>query len=247
MSNPNIRFQFFLDRENRKLDWKSEDVVISFPLNPLPDPLYQAIAGAYAGRSGYRDVLDFLFHSTMMRPTVCSSTADSVFSFNTAIKVVRLTLTDREIENRIDEIEGQILSFQGRTFEDSLEERMEAYTDLLIDDSKIDRFRLGAAEMYGDVTYANIQRDPRVTLNFFWYQPDPVMGMSYQLNCIAEIIPPKDPFYRYMRAMRQLFAFRFVDLRSTEYICAYKFWVCDVKEKTLSARPGFVPSVYDVW
>jgi hypothetical protein len=114
---------------------------------------------------------------------------------------------------------------------------------MMLDDSKIDRFRLGAVEMYGDKTYHNILRDPRVTLNMFWTEDNNRLARSFQVNCIAEIVPPGTPFYRYMRLMRRLFSSTIVDIerRASDYICAYKFWVCEAKDKSLTGKPGFVP------
>jgi hypothetical protein len=177
-----------------------------------------------------------------MKPSVCTYNPGAPFRINTAIKIVRLTLLDQEIENRIDDLEGQLLALQGKPFNETIEDRIEIYTNLLLDDTKIDRLRLGAIEMYGDTTYANIKRDPRATLNFYWYQNNPPVGMGYQLNCLTEIVPPGEPFYRYMRLMRQLFSYQFISLREAEYPCAYKFWVCEAKDKSLTQKPGYVPT-----
>jgi len=142
----------------------------------------------------------------------------------------------------VHELEGMELAFQGRPFEETLDERIDLYQKLMLDDTKIDRFRLGAVEMYGDKTYQNILRDPRVTLNLFWTDEEHSRALSYQINCVAEVIPPGDPFYRYMRLMRRLFSRTIIDIRSSQdYICAYKFWVCEAKDKSLEAKPGFVP------
>lgn len=113
----------------------------------------------------------------------------------------------------------------------------------MLDDKKIDRFRLGSVEMYGDKTYHNILRDPRVTLNMFWTQEKEPQAQSYQINCIAEVVPPGDPFFKYMRLMRRLFSKTLIDLRGkSDYVCAYKFWVCETKDKSLAEKTGFVPS-----
>jgi hypothetical protein len=95
--------------------------------------------------------------------------------------------------------------------------------------------------MFSDVTYSNIQRDPRVALSFMWTKPDQAVAPGYQLNCLAEISRPKEPFYRFMTCLRSLFSSRFMDSRGPEYACAYKLWVSEVKDKSLAPKPGFIP------
>ena len=59
-------------------------------------------------------------------------------------------MTDEALAETIHELEGAELAFQGRPFEETIDERIELYQKMMIDDSKIDRFRFGAVEMYGD-------------------------------------------------------------------------------------------------
>jgi len=230
----------FIDRELRRIQIDISGLGISFPLNAIPDTLYEAIVNTLEGAEDTNEKLRRLYDATLMKPTVSSMNTTGIFPVNSAKKIVRLTLTDEALEERILELEGAELSFQGRPFTDTIEERIELYQSLMLHDKEIDRFRFGAVEMYGDQTYQNIMRDPRVTLNFFWSQAEAPEAQSYQVNCVAEIVQPGDPFFRYMRLMRRLFSSRLLDLRGTEdYICAYKFWVCEAKEKSLMERTGY--------
>ncbi|MHA2378878.1 MAG: hypothetical protein ACXADS_06360 [Candidatus Thorarchaeota archaeon] len=231
----------FIDKERRRIELVINDVTLSFPLNAIPDPLYLAMATAYDGDEDPECKLLRAYYDTVMQPTVCTADPTSIFHLGTAVKTTHLSLTDEEIENQIEDIEGELLSFQGRPYEETLEERIELYRRVYLDDSKIDRFRFGAAELYGDVTYGNIRRDPRIVLNFQHHDPRKDTYLGWQVNSIAQIVFPGDPFYRFMRAMRSLFVRRFIDLRASEYPCAYMFHVCEVKDKSLSSRLGFVP------
>jgi hypothetical protein len=232
----------FIDREMRKIDINLSGLDVSFPLNAIPDTLYEAVVNTLEGARDTDEKIRRLYESTLMKPTVSSQNTTGIFPVNSAKKIVRLTLTDEALEDKILELEGAELSFQGRPFAETIEERVELYQQTMLDDRKIDRFRFGAVEMYGDVTFQNIQHDPRVSLTFFWTQEAAPESQSFQVNCIAEIVPPGDPFFRYMRIMRRLFSSRLLDLRGTEdYICAYKFWVCETKEKSLQERAGYSP------
>jgi hypothetical protein len=230
----------FIDREMRKIDINLSGLDVSFPLNAIPDALYEAIVNTLEGARDTDQKIRRLYEDTLMKPTVSTQNSTGIFPINSAKKIVRLTLTDEALEDRILELEGAELSFQGKPFNETIDERIELYQNLMLDDRKIDRFRLGAVEMYGDVTYQNILRDPRVSLNFFWTQATQPESQSYQMNCIAEIVPPGDTFFRYMRILRRLFSSRLLDLRGTEdYVCAYKFWVCEAKEKSLTEKAGY--------
>ena len=226
----------------RKIDINLSGLDVSFPLNAIPDILYEAVVNTLEGARDTVEKIRRLYDSTIMKPTVSSQNTTGIFPINSAKKIVRLTLTDEALEDKILELEGAELSFQGRPFVETIDERVELYQEIMLDDTKIDRFRFGAVEMYGDVTYQNIQRDPRVSLTFFWTQEAAPESQSFQVNCIAEMVPPGDPFFRYMRIMRRLFSSKLLDLRGTEdYICAYKFWVCETKEKSLTEKAGYSP------
>ena len=230
----------FVDRDTRRIEFNYQNTVISFPLNPIPDELYQAIASQADGDDPPNELIERIYTSHVMKPSVCTfSAANLTFPINAATKIIRLTHTDEIIEELLDEIEGELLSFQGNPFEETIQDRVNLYKRLFVDDAEIDRMRLGAIEMYGDVTYSNIKKDPRVSLQFDWRPPFSGENMSFQLNCIAEIVKPGMPFYRYMRALRTLFSSRFIDLRQPDYVAAYKFWVCEWRDKSLKAKPGF--------
>ena len=232
----------FIDRELRKIDINLNGLEVSFPLNAIPDRIYETLVNTLEGARDTDEKIRRLYDSTLMKPTISTQNATGIFPINSAKKLIRLTLTDDALEDMILELEGAELSFQGRPFNETIEERVDLYQKVMLDDRKIDRFRFGAVEMYGDVTYQNILRDPRVSLNFFWRQETAPESQSYQVNCIAEIVPPGDPFFRYMRLMRRLFSSRLLDLRGTEdYICAYKFWVCESREKSLTEKAGYSP------
>ncbi len=232
----------FIDRQMRKIDINLSGLEVSFPLNAIPDMIYETILNSLEGARDTDEKIHRLYDSTLMKPTISTQNSTGIFPINSAKKLIRLTLTDEALEDMILELEGAELSFQGRPFNETIEERVELYQSVMLDDKKIDRFRFGAVEMYGDVTYQNILRDPRVSLNFFWRQETAPQSQSYQVNCIAEVVPPGDPFFRYMRLMRRLFSSRLLDLRGTEdYICAYKFWVCESREKSLTEKAGYSP------
>lgn len=229
----------FIDRERRMIDLIRNKVIMSYPLNAVPDDLYQALADLADTAPIKEDKLGML-QARIDKAVMSSLDLENPFPINASIKRIRLTLTDEAIEDKIDDLEGQFLALQGRSFENTTDERVELYRGLHLDDSKLDLFRLGALEMYGSASYANIMKDPRVSLCLSWPLPNEATQRGLQINCIAEIVPPGDPFYKYMRLLLALFGVRYLDTGKTEYPCAYKLWVSEIKDKSLADTEGFV-------
>ncbi len=231
----------FIDRERRRIELKMNEVSSLYPLNVLPDNLLDAIANLTEGEETREGQMRLLWYSPANKPTISTFNMDKPFPINSAKKSVRLVLTDKEIDNKLDFLEGKLLSWQGMDYDDTIDDRIQTFNELYLDDSKIDRFMIGAVEMFGDTTYQNILRDPRVTMNFYCPKSAIHESFSYQINAIAEIVQPGDPYFRYMTVMRTLFAREFMSLRSPSYVCAYRFWISEVIDKTLQPKPGFVP------
>ncbi len=229
----------FIDRERRMIELIRDKVIMSYPLNAVPDDLYQALADLADTAPIKEDKLGLL-KARVDKAAMSSLNLDNPFPINSSVKRIRLTLTDEAIEDEIDDLEGQFLALQGRPFEDTVDERVALYRSLHLDDSKLDLFRLGAVEMYGSASYANIKKDPRVSLCLSWPLQNEATQRGLQINCIAEIVPPGNPFYKYMRILLALFGVRYLDTGKVEYPCAYKLWVSEVKDKSLGDTEGFV-------
>ena len=221
------------------IDLIRNKVIMSYPLNAVPDDLYQALADLADTAPIKEDKLGML-KARIDKAVMSSLDLENPFPINSSIKRIRLTYTDEAIEDRIDDLEGQFLALQGRSFEETVDERVELYRSLHLDDSKLDLLRLGAVEMYGSASYANIKKDPRVSLCFSWPLPNEATQRGLQINCIAEIVPPGNPFYKYMRILLALFGVRYLDTGKAEYPCAYKLWVSEIKDKSLADTEGFV-------
>ncbi len=229
----------FIDRELRRIELSQGDVILKYPLNAVPDLLWDKLISFTEGIG--IDNLDDLYSNNVNKPFIVTHNLRAPFHFNCAPKLIRPTLTDEAIAEQIDEIESIILSMQGIPFEKTVKDRLDFYRDLFLDESKLNRFRLGSVELYGENTYYNIREDPRVSLGVYWYDPKDKTYYAFQLNAIVEIVPPGTPFYRFMRILRQLFATKYIDLHRPEYICAYKFWISEAKPKHLVSHTGFIP------
>jgi hypothetical protein len=100
----------------------------------------------------------------------------------------------------------------------------------------IDWRRLGLLEIFEGSTFRNLSANPMASV--LWTGNSPVF-ISFQVNCVVEIITPEDPRYRFSWAMRRLFEYEPFHVVQTMYPFAYCFWVYDWKDKTPRRRyPG---------
>ncbi|MBD3407745.1 MAG: hypothetical protein GF411_16625 [Candidatus Lokiarchaeota archaeon] len=229
----------FIDREGRKIILTRGEVKHSFPLSPIPNDLLNDLLNISFSDEESVNAQKLIEGNMLHKPIVCTRNVSHPFIINVAPKIARITLRDEVIQDRLEELEGKFLSFQGRSYSTTQSERHQLYHELFLTHSEIDPVRFGAVEMYGANTYSNILDDPRVTLCFSWYRPQTEEFLAYHINCIAEIVPPSDPFYKFMRILRTLFSTTFLELGKPEYICAYKLWISETKEKTLTDKTGF--------
>jgi len=100
----------------------------------------------------------------------------------------------------------------------------------------IDWRRLGLLEIFEGSTFKNLTENPLASV--LWTGNAPVF-VSFQVDCLVEIITPEDPRYRFSWAMRRLFEYEPFHVVQTMYPYAYCFWVMDYKDKTPKRRyPG---------
>ena len=118
MSDEGISKIKFIDKDRRRIEIILGGLSVNFPLNAIPDPVYEAMADAVNKSSEAPETLSELYVSNLMKPTVSSLNASNIFPVNSAKKIMRLTLTDDALDDTIHELEGVELAFQGRPFEE---------------------------------------------------------------------------------------------------------------------------------
>ena len=97
----------------------------------------------------------------------------------------------------------------------------------------IDWRRLALLEIFEGGTFKNITHNPRAAV--LWTGDSPVF-MSFQVDCVVEVITPEHPRYRFAWAMRRLFEYEPFHVVQTLFPYAYTLWVHDWKEKTPKRR-----------
>jgi len=97
----------------------------------------------------------------------------------------------------------------------------------------IDWRRLGLLEIFEGTTLRNLMERPLASV--LWTGNSPVF-VSFQVDCVVELITPEHPRYRFSWAMRRLFEYEPFHVVQTMFPYAYTFWVCDWRDKTPKRR-----------
>lgn len=120
---------------------------------------------------------------------------------------------------------------------DSLPRRMEAVRQFYSDWKNFDDRFLGGLEIFEGRTEKNLLQNPLASL---LYSGPPPEFMSFQLNGAVRVFGRDDPYYRFLRAARELFARDPFHVRQHDYPKGYLFYVSEVLEKTPRTRESNV-------
>jgi hypothetical protein len=171
-------------------------------------------------------------------PVVGTSDSGSLAP-NLANKGVGFTPKDEHIEYYVDLVESaveEIRKVPPHQTDTTRSLRLETAREFYRHPEHIDWRRLGLLEIFEGTTYKNLTSNP--TASVLWTGNSPVF-VSYQVDCVAEIIEQEDPRYRFAWAMRRLFEYEPFHVVQTIFPYAYCFWVVGSKEKTPKRRyPG---------
>jgi hypothetical protein len=163
-------------------------------------------------------------------PVVISRNVENqAFPIHVTCKGVGLVALD----SYMDFLSGHFEAIMGSEKGKSIEERVRGALMLYGCPELIHRSCLGGIEIFEGQTFRNIINDPRVSLFYVGTSPNYV---SYQIDCIAEIVPKGRPFYRFMLAMRGLFEDFGFHFQQPEYPFAIRYHVLSVLDTSLKVR-----------
>jgi hypothetical protein len=155
---------------------------------------------------------------------------------NLANKGVGFTPKDEHIDHYLSVVEGAVAQIQKappHAVDDTRSLRLAAARELYSHPEHIDWRRLALLEIFEGETYRNIVRNPVAAV--LWTGDSPVF-LSFQVDCVVEMITPEHPRYRFAWAMRRLFEYEPFHVVQTMFPYAYTLWVHDWKEKTPRRR-----------
>jgi hypothetical protein len=171
-------------------------------------------------------------------PVVGTWDEDSIVP-NLANKGVGFTPKDEYLDHYLNIVETaveEISKLPPHAVNDTRHLRIGAAREVYKHPEHIDWRRLGLLEIFEGSTFQNLVANPIASV--LWTGNAPVF-VSYQVDCVVEIITPEDPRYRFSWAMRRLFEYEPFHVVQTIYPYSYCFWVIGSKDKTPKRRyPG---------
>jgi hypothetical protein len=158
---------------------------------------------------------------------------------NLANKGVGFTPKDEYLDHYLKIVEDaveQIQKLPPHAVNDTRDLRIKTAREFYAHPEHIDWRRLGLLEIFEGSTFKNLSKNPFASV--LWTGNSPVF-VSFQVDCVVEIITPEDPRYRFSWAMRRLFEYEPFHVVQTMYPYSYCFWVMSWKDKTPKRRyPG---------
>ncbi len=171
-------------------------------------------------------------------PVVATWQSDSIVP-NLANKGVGFTPKDEYLDHYLKLVEDaveQISQLPPHAVNQTRDLRIRTAREFYNHPEHIDWCRLGLLEIFEGSTFKNLTENPVASV--LWTGNAPIF-VSFQVDCVVEIIPPEDPRYRFSWAMRRLFEYEPFHVVQTMYPYSYCFWVIDYKDKTPKRRyPG---------
>lgn len=155
---------------------------------------------------------------------------------NLANKGIGFTPKDEYIElylRKVEDAVEQIIKLPPHAVDETRALRIGTARDFYAHPEHIDWRRLGLLEIFEGETYKNLTKRPMASV--LWTGDSPVF-VSFQVDCVVEIIPKEDPRYRFSWAMRRLFEYEPFHVVQTIFPYAYTFWVVDAHDKTPKRR-----------
>jgi len=206
-----------------------------FEIRELPEKLinWQLDYKKYVYDSIERD--EYIPFNQGHLPVVATMGSDNPFP-NLANKGVGFTPKDEYLEHYVQLVEDavdQISELPPHAVDQTRSLRVNTARELYAHPEHIDWRRLGLLEIFEGTTLRNLIENPLASV--LWTGNSPVF-ISFQVDCVVEIITPENPRYRFSWAMRRLFEYEPFHVVQTMFPYSYTFWVYDWRDKTPKRR-----------
>ncbi|MFQ5593707.1 MAG: hypothetical protein ACE5HA_06125, partial [Anaerolineae bacterium] len=162
-------------------------------------------------------------------PVVVTLNHQAEFPAHAATKGTGFTPRDEYLDHYIALFDECLARWQGRSWSETLDDRIAAVREFYEHPEHIDFRRLGLLEIFQGQTYRNLLADPRITLHYTGDGPE---YPSFQINAVAEIVGPEDKRFQFIYLARQLFEHDRFHIQQPEYPFGYVVWVREVYDKS---------------
>ncbi len=164
---------------------------------------------------------------------VLASLGDGTFPINLATRGIGVLPKDDIITKITEQFQSAQVHVNRSKFGESLPARVKQAQEFYIDSSLFNPYILGGLEIFEGQTSKNLEKNPVATLLYTGEAP---RFPSYQLNGIIEFVKSGNPYYDFLLAARELFAFDHFHITQHNYPYGYLFHVIEVKDKTPVTR-----------
>jgi hypothetical protein len=153
---------------------------------------------------------------------VLASIGSPPFSINLTSRGIGVLPIPEQLEAVTHRFEETRKSIEGQEWAESLHTRATTAKEFYASYKNFDRWLLGGLEIFEGQTAKNLQENPFASLLYTGEAP---RFPSYQFNGVIEFVKDNNPYYHFLLAARQLFAFDPFHVRQIRYPHGYLFHV----------------------
>jgi hypothetical protein len=160
---------------------------------------------------------------------VLASLGEGMFPINLATRGIGVLPRSENIAEYTKRFRDAQSKVDASRFSESLPIRAQMAREFYSRPDLFDPYLLGGLEIFEGETPKNLMRNPIASLIYTGEAP---RFPSYQLNGIIEFIEPNNPYYGFLLAARELFAFDYFHVTQRSYPYGYLFHPIETKDKT---------------
>ncbi len=211
-----------------------DNLEYKFKINPLPEKFIE-----WQSKSRV-EMLKFLEsgkdNMIKVQPAhlpVLATKSDGPFPINLTTKGMGLLPKKEYLEKFTNLFRSTIEKYISKPWRESLIERMKVAVQFYESVDHFDNQLLGGLEIFEGKTPQNLKQYPLASLLYTGEAPK---FPSYQFNGLIEFIDKKNPYYEFLLAARELFAFDAFHIKQYKYPFGYLFYTIEIKNKTPFSR-----------
>jgi hypothetical protein len=207
---------------------------VTLPRARLPDDFL--VWQSQARLTMFKMMEDHGGKSVKMAPVhlpVLASLGEGMFPINLATRGIGVLPKEEKLLEFTSKFRNAQTSADRSRFSENLSERVGEAKEFYKNPELFNPYILGGLEIFEGQTSKNLMENPTVSLLYTGEAPK---FPSYQLNGIIEFIQPKNPYYEFLLAARELFAFDNFHIAQHNYPYGYLVHIVEVINKTPFSR-----------
>ncbi len=160
---------------------------------------------------------------------VFATLGTSSFPINLTAKGIGLLPKLKYLEEFTTLFKDTQANADGQSWHDTLSLRVEAVRTFYSNLENFDRGILGGLEIFEGRTTQNLKNYPLASILYIGEAPK---FPSYQFNGVVVFVDSENPYFRFLRAARELFAFDSFHIPQIRYPYGFLFHVVEILDKT---------------